>query len=514
MNPGLSLLLAVVPACLLVSQLRGVEGPATSAVRLVVASEDGRPLPCRVHLKDAHKKPCYAEDLPRFFDHFVCPGTVEVQLPPGEYSFEVEHGPEYRRESGTFRAGKGDEKLVECRVQLHRLANLAADGWFSGDLHVHRPVEHIKLLMQAEDLHVAPVITWWNDTNLWKDRRPPVEHVTRFDGDRFFDVMGGEDEREGGALLYFGLAQPLAITGATREYPSPMKFVLKARRHPGVWIDSEKPFWWDVPVWLASGEIDSIGLANNHMCRSSMMENEAWGKPRDAARLPPPRGNGFWSQEIYYHILNCGLRVPPSAGSASGVLPNPVGYDRVYVHVDGEMSYEKWWQGLKAGRSFVTNGPLLLVRANEQLPGHVFVAPEGSKVVVRLDARLISLDRVPALEIVKNGRVEQRVSPDPLPAGKLATITFDRSGWFLVRAVADVPHTFRFASTAPFYVEIGDAKRLVSRSSVKFFLDWLDERAERVPQKLNAPAQLEEVLQFHRQARAFWKGLLAMVNAE
>ena len=28
---------------------------------------------------------------------------------------------------------------------------------------------------------------------------------------------------------------------------------------------------------------------------------------------------------IYYHLLNCGLRVPPSAGSASGVLPNPVG---------------------------------------------------------------------------------------------------------------------------------------------------------------------------------------------
>jgi hypothetical protein len=338
--------------------------------------------------------------------------------------------------------------------------------------------------------------------------------MTRFDGDRFFHVMAGEDEREGGALLYFGLDQPLAIAGSGREYPSPMKFVLDAHQHPGAWIDIEKPFWWDVPVWLASGEIDSIGLANNHMCRSSMMENEAWGKPRDAGRLPPPRGNGFWSQEIYYHILNCGLRVPPSAGSASGVLPNPVGYDRVYVHVDGEMSYEKWWQGLKAARSFVTNGPLLLVRANEQLPGHVFTAPEGGKVVVRLDARLISLDRVPALELIKNGRVEQRVSPAPLSAGKLATITFDRSGWFLVRAVADVPHTFRFASTAPFYVEIGDAKRLVSRSSVKFFQDWLDERAARVPQKLNAPAQLEEVLQFHRQAKEFWKGLLAKVNAE
>ena len=44
-------------------------------------------------------------------------------------------------------------------------------------------------------------------------------------------------------------------------------------------------------------------------------------------------GVGYWVQEIYYHLLNCGLRVAPSAGSASGVLPNPVGYNRVYVHL-------------------------------------------------------------------------------------------------------------------------------------------------------------------------------------
>ncbi len=112
-----------------------------------------------------------------------------------------------------------------------------------------------------------------------------------------------------------------------------MNFFHEARRHPGAWIDIEKPFWWDVPIWLASGRIDSIDLANNHMSRSQMYESEASGKPRDSKRFPPPKGNGYWSQEIYYHILDCGLRIPPSAGSASGVIPNPVGYNRVYVHV-------------------------------------------------------------------------------------------------------------------------------------------------------------------------------------
>ena len=72
--------------------------------------------------------------------------------------------------------------------------------------------------------------------------------------------MGGEDEREGGALLYFHLTEPLPIQGAGREFPSPMRFLQMARPRPGSWIDIEKPFWWDVPVWVASGGVDSIGL--------------------------------------------------------------------------------------------------------------------------------------------------------------------------------------------------------------------------------------------------------------
>lgn len=481
-------------------------------VQFAVVGEDHRPLPCRIHVKDHRKNPHYPAQLPRWVDHFVCEGTAELSLPADDYTFEIERGPEYARESGTFRLRQGETQRIER--QLKRMADLAAKGWYSGDLHVHRPIEHLPLLMRAEDLHVAPLITWWNNKNMWATREPPAELVTKFDGDRFIHMMAGEDERGGGALLYFGLPRPLALAGSSREYPSMMKFALEARKHPGAWIDVEKPFWLDVPVWLASGQFDSVGLANNHMERSGMYESEAWGKPRDATRLPPPRGDGYWSQEIYYHMLNCGLRIPPSAGSASGALPSPVGYDRVYVHVGRDMTYDRWWQGLKAGRSFVTNGPLLLVQANGQFPGHVFTTSEAGKVQIRLQVELISSDRVPALEIVKDGRVTTSVSPEQLASGSPITVTFDRSGWFLVRAIADVPHTFRFASIAPYYVEIGPAKRTISRSSVKFFLDWLNERMQQMPQKLPDPAQLEEVLEHQRRAQQFWQKLLADANAE
>jgi hypothetical protein len=370
--------------------------------------------------------------------------------------------------------------------------------------------------MKAEDLHVAPVITWWNRTNLWAAREKPRGLLRQFDGERCYHLMAGEDERGGGALLYFHLDEPLPITAANREHPSPLVFVTEAKkRNRNVWIDIEKPFWWDVPVWLASGQMDSIGLANNHMCRSTMSPTEAWGRPRDERQLPPPLGNGQWTQEIYYHILNSGFRLPPSAGSASGVLPNPVGYNRVCVHVEGAFSYEKWWAGLKAGRSFVTTGPLLFCKANGKLPGEVFKGEEGKPMRLRLELSLTSNDRVKSIELIQNGKTAQRIACDSnLTQTKTAELTVRESGWFLLRAIADNADTFRFASTAPFYVEMGKQDRRISKTSVRFFQEWIGERIASLEKALPDEGQRREVLKTHEQARQFWTGLLSKANAD
>ena len=490
-----------------------VIGAQAAQVEIAVQEKpSGRPVPCRIHLKDSAGKPQRAPGLPFWFDHFDCPGMARLPLDPGRYTIEIERGPEYARVADAFEVKEyGKHRFT---YELKRLIDLAGEGWWSGELHVHRPVEAIELLMRAEDLHVAPVITWWNKQNLWAKKKLPDKTLIRFDNNRFYQVTAGEDEREGGALLYFNLAKPLPITAATREYPSPMTFVAEAHLlDEDVWIDIEKPFWWDVALWLASGRMKSIGLANNHMCRDRMYESEAWGKPRLVERLPAPLGNGYWTQEIYYHLLNAGLRIPPSAGSASGVLPNPVGYNRVYVHLGSELTYENWWQGLRAGRSFVTNGPLLRVRADDKLPGHVFIAEAGRTLKLELRASLTSNDPIRHLEIIKNGQVERKVAVGELAkTGALGAVTFRESGWFLVRAIADNKKTFRFASTAPFYVEIGAKKERISKSSAQFFLDWTRERMTRV--KVDDPAQRQEVLQHHRRAERFWQDRVDKANAE
>ena len=194
------------------------------------------------------------------------------------------------------------------------------------------------------------------------------------------------------------------------------------------------------------------------------------------------------------------------------MLPNPVGYNRAYVYVGSNFSYDAWWQGLKAGRSFVTNGPLLLCQANDHLPGHVFQA-DGT-LEIELNIEVISNDRVPAVEVVVDGRTEQTISLDRSDNTHIHTkLTFRQSGWFLARAIADNPKTFRFASTAPYYVEIGKTKARISRRSVQFFLDWLDERAARVPKKLKHPAKLRAVLKHHDEAKLFWRQVLKRANA-
>lgn len=467
----------------------------------------------RAHITDLLGRVVKVTEYPWWHDHFVFPGTATVSLPEGDYRVAVERGPEHVPCAAAFSIRP--ERETDVSVEIKRFVDMPARGWWPGDLHVHRPPEDIELLMCAEDLHIAPVITWWNNRNYWANRSIPKNPLVQFDGNRFYDLMAGEDERNGAAFLYFNQRKPTDLSQCDKEFPSPLTIGLSSKESGGNWIDIEKPFWWDVPAALALGFCSSIGIANNHMCRSGMYESEAWGKPRDAARLPAPRGNGYWSQEIYYELLNAGIRIPPSAGSASGVLPNPVGYNRVYVYIDpqrdGGLTWETWWGCLRMGRSFVTNGPMLIVNANGELPGHVFQST--GPIDISLSAEILTQDHIPYVEVIKNGAIDHTVPFDNWRrSGSLGTLQFIESGWFVVRAVTDNPKTFRFASTAPFYVEVGKHKTRISRASAQFFLDWVRERIARI--KHDDPKKLAEILRNHHEADRFWLDRVRSANTD
>lgn len=485
----------------------GAQEPLVAATVFLEAA-DGQPL--RIEDLPRSTREALGDRCPWFFDHLSCDGTLEIQLPEGVYGYVVERGPEYRRRRGRLDVKAG--QAVTERVRLERWIDLARRGWWSGELHVHRPLEHLPLLLKASDLHVAAAITVWNQSDLWASRPLPENLLVEAEPTRTFHVLACEDERAGGALIYANLSKPLGFRGDRREHPSPVRHMEEAAAQPGAWIDVEKPFWWDVPAWVATGLVRSIGVANNHMCRRGMLEGEAWGRPRDASRHPPPRGNGFYGQEIYYRLLDCGFRIPPSAGSASGVLPNPLGYNRVYVRVPDGFSYDSWWRGLADGRCFVTNGPILLVEANGRPPGEVFRGEAGATVEVVLDVLVDGNDPLEAIEVVRDGEVVERLEGAEL-AGRWVRpgpLAFSRPGWFLVRAIADVPETFRFASSGPSYVEIGGAARTAHVEDVEYFLRWIDERvaALEASGEFRDAAERESVLRPHREARRRFLALL------
>jgi hypothetical protein len=498
-----------------------VAGGATGAlagqggvVRLEVVDRDTRePAACRMHLTNAAKRPLKAPKAPFWHDHFVFSGSISLKLPEGEYAFEIERGPEYLVRQGhfTMQNFSNDTKVVD----LKRFVNMAAEGWWSGDLNVQRPAKDLELLMDAEDLHVVQLVTWPHRKNLLPKSSPPKNPLVQFDTNRFYHLGAGADARGGGTLLIFNLPEPLDLAGAKAEYPPQQDSILAAKEREGAWVDAEKLYGWDLPAWIAGGKLDSVQLAPGILGRKSSSTSDDGGRPRDARLFPGSSGLGRWSETIYYHLLNCGLRIGPTAGSGSGTAANPLGYNRVYAHVEGELTYEKWWEALRAGRVVVTNGPLIRPNVEGELPGHVFQADSGEEVELEIGLTLSTRDRISYLEIVKDGEPVQqvRLSEWEKTGGKLPLLTFNESGWFLIRAVTDLAETYRFASTGPYYVEMGGRPR-ISKASAQFFLDWVDERMADVSEWLDDSKEREAVLKHHRQARAFWQDLVERANAK
>ncbi len=479
----------------------------------VTDAKTHKPVACRLHLNGPTKRPKKIEGYPFWSDHVVFPGRITLNLPTGFYTFELERGPEYYNVTGNFSIERFADDSKD--VELRRVVDMSAEGWWSGDLHLRRNLRDIELVVSADDLHVAQVTTWWNDKNdLSKSAVPPKKSLVTFDHDRVYELFCGGFTRGGTEVLCFHLPGPMLLQAQADEYPSLAQCLHEARQKENseVWVDATASYGWDLPMLVANGLVDSIEVANGHFGRKAMQPDATLGKPRDADRYAGPFGYARWTQDVYFKLLDCGLRIPLTAGSGSGVSANPAGYNRVYVHMDGSFDYGRWWKSLKAGQVVVTNGPLLRPRVENELPGHTFHGEEGHDLELQIGLTLTTREPISYLEIVQDGQVRTTMRfQDYLKAGRLPPLHFSHSGWFLLRAVSEISDTYRFAMTGPYYVEFGDKLR-ISKKSAQFFLDWVYERARQI--HIDNPEKRKEVMQYHRKARDFWKGLVEKATAE
>ena len=478
-------------------------GAARGELELRAIDSNGESTAVRMTLRTPKGRPFFPPKLPRVGDAFVFDGKVVLSLPPGQYTFDVEKGPEYRTRSGHFviQSGATDNHQIE----MNRFVDMRKEGWWSGDLHVEVPLRNLPVMMLADDLHLANAVTWSNTKSIWKKQPSPDQVIQSVGHSRFFHQMAGRDRRRGSEIIVSLATQPFELPGANREYPAPFS-ILRAVAKQDARVHLNRMDCLDLPVWVASGRLDTVGLLHPGLRPKSTVGDAIIRQP-DSVLFPEPDGIGRWSQQIYFRLLECGLRIPPAASSGAGGTSNPVGYNRVYVHCGEDFSVESWWSGLKRGNVVLTNGPLLRPRANGELPGHVFKAQAGQELDLVIEANLGTREKIDYFEIIKNGRPEIQVRLEDWVAegGRLPAVTFDDSGWMMVRVVTRNTETYRTACSGPFYVEF-DGQRRVNPEAVQFFLDWVYERARAI--QVEEGGQRAEVLRYHRAARDFWQGLL------
>ena len=141
---------ALVGLGLLCQESRALAAPRSGELEIkVIDATTKEPLACRMHLKNAKGRPRKLPKLPFLKDHVSFDGSLLMTLREGDYTFELECGPEYHTRMGHFSMERGGSDTKT--VPMKRIVDMAAEGWWAGDLYVHRRVEDIPLLMRAED---------------------------------------------------------------------------------------------------------------------------------------------------------------------------------------------------------------------------------------------------------------------------------------------------------------------------------------------------------------------------
>jgi len=480
---------------------------------VIVDSTTGQPVGARLYIQSAAGEWFFATSavtngtaIPYGRTNWVNPHSVEchttlsehpfrVELPPGDYTFTVEHGKEYHPLTQTVTVASA---AVQLKFPLRRWINMAERGWFSGDGHVHRPLADLPTLLRAEDLNVALPQTYWvtkafaSPTSGDKNTEKEIpDQLIQIDATHVIwprnteyeiSTVDGKDHNLG-AVFILNHHAPFTL-GAP-----PMRPVAEEAHRQGALLDIDKCNWaWSmmlVPVM----QLDLYELANNHLWRTEYaftnfnVPAPAFMQVSNEGRSGGERDWIDYTFKSYYALLDCGFRLRPTAGTASGVHPVPLGFGRVYVYCPHGFSYDNWMKGLGNGRSFVTTGPMLLAKIGGEVPGGKFQMKPGKPRQVKITGTVVSETPVSAIEAVVNGEVRRTISLQPIQnrAGAFEasfkdSLELDGTGWVALRCweTRDDGRS-RFAHTAPSWFDDATAPLRPHREEVT----WLVERMKR-----------------------------------
>jgi dipeptidyl aminopeptidase/acylaminoacyl peptidase len=498
-------------------------------LRVEVRDRAGHPLGARVSVTGAegrgyapdhawrHADEAFDRSEREFeYSYFHSAGSADVTVPAGRVHVEIWRGPEYQVVRADVTVPARGRRVH--RVVLGRLANLPARGWWSGDVHVHmnyggayrNTPPHLTFQARAEDLHVVENLI------VNKEQRIPDIAYFRVGADPVSNptfLLMHAQEFHTSVWGHMGLldlgshyllpdyagypntgAASLAPTNATIADLAHAQGALVGYVHPFDTkpdpADTTTPLNYELPVDVALGKVDYLEVMgySDHLITS----------------------------EIWYRLLNCGFRLPAAAGTDAfpnfASLRGPAGLVRVFVQSGPTLNHRRWLAALKAGRTFVTNAPLLEFSLAGRAIGDEIRLSAGSH---RLPARvgLRSNVAVDHLEIIGNGKVVASIPlrGDRTAANDTVEVPVATSGWYVLRAYSDratlpVLDLYPFASTSPIYVRVGD-EPVRSPEDAAFFVTWIErlEAMTRTSTSWNTRSEQAAVLRSLAEARTVFE---------
>ncbi len=486
----------------------------------------GLPTGSRVHLTAADGKfyapaDAYARLSGRGDHLFHTPGEFSVELPVGETELTVVKGFEFYPVTTTARIAA--DQIATVTVTLQRMTDMAAEGWYSASTHVHsnyggnlhNTLENLIMMSAAEDQDLV------------------LEQVANKDN-RILDYQYFEP---GGGPHSTSTPERMVVVG--QEYRPPFYghvFMFGMRDHllspftmgyEGTAIESLYPSNTDMfrkakAQGATVGYVHAFGGENDPLDRGlgggkGFMVDAALGTT-DAVEWSDASRAGFYP---LYAVWNNGLRITATGGedSISNLHRSKlVGSVRTYVHTgDRGLDMEAWFEGLRAGRAFVSSGPLVDLTIDGRFPGEEVLLPEDGRTV-EIKGRVQSVTELDRIFLVCNGETTDVV---PMMGDRRrATFTLRhqvrRSGWCHLRAEGATGDRFPMdvayvqAFTNPVWIQVGD-QPIRDAAAADYGLRWIDtlqEMADAWP-GWRAQKERDHVFAQFDEARAIYRRLAA-----
>lgn len=505
-------------------------------IELRVVDNSGNDLPARVSVTDEngkflapdsawiHTDDGFDRSERPFEAHYFHLGEMaSLVVRAGKIEIDATKGFEYKPVIQTVEVRPGDSKRVEIKLVLLENGLPDAKNWISSDLHVHMNYggtyqdnsDRLSQQAKAEGLRVVSNLVV-NKEQRFPDIASVGENQETFEpgsvaivsGQEFHTSYWGHRGLVGlqGSLLLPGYAG-YPNTAAASLYPmnadvydiAHLQGALVGAVHPfdvepNPFANPPERITDELPVDAALGKLD-------------YMEIVGFSDHRSTAA-------------VWYRLLNLGFRLPAGAGTDATAdyaapIRGHVGMDRVYVWVpDLTPTTNSWKEGLKQGRTFATNGPLIEFTLGGQRVGDE-LRFDGPQAAVPFTAKLRSIVPLDHLEVVCNGRVVQtlKLAGASDSADVTATLPLNESGWCVLRTSSDKPEypvldNYVYATTSPIYVTIG-GKPPRSPEDAKYFVAWIDRTIDTTSHypDWNSPVEKEYVLKRLAEAKSIFEKL-------